>query len=71
MVTITVRPLRDTFLMLCITIMAARASSPAQRSRLIRVCRHMQKSFCHHVRKQDLLYTATALTTNRFVMSIE
>ena len=30
MVTITVRPLRDTFLMLCITIIAARASSPAQ-----------------------------------------
>ena len=30
MVTITVRPLRDTFLMLCITIAAARASSPVQ-----------------------------------------
>ena len=29
MVTMTVRPLRDTFLMLCMTIAAARASSPA------------------------------------------
>ena len=29
MVTMTVRPLRDTFLMLCMTMAAARASSPA------------------------------------------